>query len=74
MCAEVFKTIDVDGSGALERAEIRSFINNICAEMGMKNNPDEKTIQVVFSELDEDGSEDISTDELKHFLKKLFVT
>ena len=30
VCTEVFKTIDVDGSGSLERAEIRNFINNIC--------------------------------------------
>jgi Ca2+-binding EF-hand superfamily protein len=73
VCSEVFKTIDVDGSGSLERAEIRNFINNICAEMGMKNNPDDKTIQEVFAELDEDGSDDISTEELKQFLRKLFV-
>ncbi len=39
----------------------------------MKNNPDDKTIQEVFAELDEDGSDDISTDELKKFLRKLFV-
>ena len=42
--------------------------------MGMKNNPDDKTIQEVFAELDEDGSDDISTDELKGFLRKLFIT
>jgi Ca2+-binding EF-hand superfamily protein len=73
VCTEVFKTIDADGSGSLERSEIRNFINNICMEMGMKNNPDDKTIQEVFAELDEDGSDDISTDELKKFLRKLFV-
>jgi hypothetical protein len=39
VCTEVFKNIDGDGSGSLERAEIRNFINNICQEMGMKNNP-----------------------------------
>jgi hypothetical protein len=44
VCSEVFKTIDVDGSGSLERAEIKNFIFNICSEMGMKNNPDDKTI------------------------------
>ena len=41
--------------------------------MGMKNNPDDKTIAEVFAELDEDGSDDISVDELKGFLRKLFV-
>jgi Ca2+-binding EF-hand superfamily protein len=73
VCTEVFKTIDVDSSGSLEKAEIKNFINNICMEMGMKNNPDDKTIQEVFSELDEDNSDDISIDELKGFLRKLFV-
>lgn len=73
VCTEVFKTIDVDGSGSLERSEIKNFINNICAEMGMKNNPDDKTIQEVFAELDEDNSNDISIEELKGFLRKLFI-
>lgn len=39
----------------------------------MKNNPDDKTIQEVFAELDEDGSDDIDVDELKKFLRKLFI-
>ena len=39
----------------------------------MKNNPDDKTITEVFSELDEDGSDDISVEELKSFLRKLFI-
>ena len=73
VCNEVFKTIDVDSSGSLEKIEIKNFINNICMEMGMKNNPDDKTIQEVFAELDEDNSDDISLDELKAFLRKLFV-
>mmetsp|Transcript_2428 Transcript_2428/g.1754 ORF Transcript_2428/g.1754 Transcript_2428/m.1754 type:complete len:101 (+) Transcript_2428:54-356(+) len=73
VCTEVFKTIDVDQSGSLERTEIKNFIFNICSEMGMKNNPDDKTIAEVFSELDEDGSDDISVLELKKFLRKLFV-
>lgn len=72
VCSEVFKTIDVDGSGSLERTEIKNFITNICMEMGMKNNPDDKTIQEVFKELDQDGSDDISVEELKGFLRKLF--
>lgn len=73
VCGEVFKTIDVDQSGSLERAEIKNFILNICSEMGMKSNPDDKTIQEVFAELDEDNSDDISAEELKSFLRKLFV-
>jgi Ca2+-binding EF-hand superfamily protein len=41
--------------------------------MGMTNKPDEKTINEVFQELDEDGSDDISSNELKEFLRKLFI-
>ena len=41
--------------------------------MGLENPPDENTISEVFKELDEDGSNDISADELKSFLRKIFV-
>lgn len=40
----------------------------------MKNNPDDKTMNEVFAELDEDGSDDVSADELKAFLRKLFTS
>ena len=65
VCQEVFKTIDDDGNGQLEWAEIKAFIEKICKEMGMKNNPDDKTMNEVFRELDEDGSDDVSVEELK---------
>jgi hypothetical protein len=42
--------------------------------MGMKNNPEDKTFREVFAELDVDGINDISTEELKGFLRKLFIT
>ena len=73
VCTEVFKTIDVNNDGSLEKKEIRNFIDNICQEMGMKNNPDDKTIAEVFSELDEDGSNDIDIEEMKIFLRKIFI-
>jgi Ca2+-binding EF-hand superfamily protein len=65
VCKEVFKSIDVDASGSLEKAEIRQFIENICKEMGMKKSPDDDTINELFKELDEDDSDDITIDELK---------
>ena len=73
VCTEVFKTIDVNNDQSLEKKEIRNFIDNICSEMGMTQNPDDKTIAEVFSELDEDGSNDISIDEMKVFLRKIFI-
>ena len=73
VCVEVFRTIDVNKDGTLEKKEIRNFIDNVCQEMGMESNPDDKTIAEVFSELDEDGSNDISIDEMKTFLRKIFV-
>lgn len=41
--------------------------------MGMESNPDDTTIAEVFNELDEDGSNDISIDEMKMFLRKIFI-
>lgn len=73
VCTEVFKTIDINNDGNLEKKEIRNFIDNICQEMGMESNPDDTTIAEVFNELDEDGSNDISIDEMKMFLRKIFI-
>ena len=73
VCTEVFKTIDINNDGSLEKKEIRNFIDNICQEMGMESNPDDVTIAEVFNELDEDGSNDISIEEMKLFLKKIFI-
>jgi Ca2+-binding EF-hand superfamily protein len=73
VCTEVFKTIDVDNSGKLDKKEIRNFIDNICQEMGMEHNPDDDTIAEVFNELDRDNSNDISIEEMKHFLRRIFV-
>ena len=63
----------VNNDGNLEKKEIRNFIDNICQEMGMQENPDDDTIAEVFAELDEDGSNDIDIDEMKHFLRKIFI-
>ena len=41
--------------------------------MGLDNGPDTKTISEVFKELDEDGSNEIDSDELKSFLRKIFI-
>lgn len=40
--------------------------------MGTK--PDEKTLEELFNELDEDGSNDVNCEELREFLKKFFTT
>ena len=73
VCSEVFANIDVNRDGTLEKAEIRKFIDNICLEMGMEDVIDDETMNDVFGELDEDGSEDIDLDEMKAFLKQIFI-
>ena len=40
----------------------------------MRKQPDDDTINELFKELDEDDSDDITIDELKQFLRKLFQT
>ena len=40
--------------------------------MGTK--PDEKILEEMFNELDEDGSNDVDCDELKEFIRKFFMT
>ena len=74
VCTEVFKTIDVNNDGSLEKNEIRNFIDNICQEMGMQSLPDDNTIAEVFHELDSDGSNEVSIKEMKAFLRKIFVS
>ena len=51
---EMFKAFDQDGSGTISLDEIKKFLNGTSLKM------DEKTFKEVFSELDEDGTNDVS--------------
>lgn len=42
--------------------------------MGLAQMPEQKVFDEVFAELDEDGSGDISMQEMKDFLRKIFLT
>jgi Ca2+-binding EF-hand superfamily protein len=42
--------------------------------MGMKTVPDDKTIEEVFKDLDEDNSNDINKEEFGRFLRRLFIS
>ena len=57
---EVFRAIDVDQSAHLGRDELKQFIVKVCGEMGMRTTPDDKTIEELFKDLDEDNSNDIN--------------
>ena len=41
--------------------------------MGMKTVPEDKTIDEVFKDLDEDNSDDINREEFGRFLRRLFL-
>lgn len=41
--------------------------------MGLEAMPEDKVFDEVFAELDEDGSNDISLQEMKDFLRKIFI-
>lgn len=71
---EVFRAIDNDFSGHLGREELRTFIQRVCVDMGMKTVPDDKTIDEVFKDLDEDNSNDINKEEFGRFLRRLFIS
>ena len=69
----LFRAIDTNNDGSLERAEIKDFIDGICTDMGLQRNPDDASLEQVFNELDVDGDNDISPDELEVFLKRIFI-
>lgn len=68
---EVFKAIDCDGNGDLDKDEIQSFIDRICEEMGIKSNPDDPEMKEMYSDLAV-GDESVSLEKLKDFLRRLF--
>ena len=68
----VFGKIDEDGSGAIDLGELKKFIGDMCADMGIKKPPKEKEMEDMFKEFDEDGNKKISKDELGKFLRILF--
>ena len=73
VCSALFKAIDVNGDESLQREEIRDFLDKICEEMGVTQNPDDATLDRVFEELDENGDNDISVEELEAFLRRIFI-
>mmetsp|Transcript_30471 Transcript_30471/g.37519 ORF Transcript_30471/g.37519 Transcript_30471/m.37519 type:complete len:112 (+) Transcript_30471:22-357(+) len=73
VCLIVFQSIDEDNSGYLDSGEIRGFIDNICSEMDVERHPDDRTLEAAFLSMDEDGSNEISFDELCKFLRRVFI-
>ena len=63
----------MSSDGNLDKKEVRNFINSICTQMGLDTMPDDKVFDEVFNELDEDGNAEISLQELKEFLRKIFI-
>jgi len=68
----VFESIDTDKSGSIDIKEIEVFINSVCKEMGIGQQPDKAAIETVFKELDTDKSNSIDKEELGKFLRTLF--
>ena len=64
---ETFKAFDKDGSGTINLGEIKTFMNGTSLKM------DDNTFNAVFAELDEDGTNDVSKEELGRFLRRLFT-
>ena len=73
VCASLFRAIDKNRDGSLERAEIKNFISEISADMGVKLDKSDKILDGVYAELDADGSNDVDLEELEVFLKRIFI-
>ena len=73
MCESLFKSIDINKDGSLERSEITGFITQISKELGLEVNPDDQELKGVYEELDVDGNGDVDLDELQVFLKRIFI-
>ena len=72
--AEVFAAIDKERSGHLGREHLKQFVSKVCLDMGMKSVPDDRAIEDVFRDLDEDNSDDINQEEFGRFLRRLFIS
>ena len=68
----IFMDIDKDNSGALDKDEVKEFLEKICHHMGITKPPSSKHIELIFKELDADKSGTISVKELGFFMKSLF--
>ena len=63
-----FKTVDIDGSGCIEQAELEKIMAQICMDMGAEI-PSKEDVQEVLDDLDEDGNKTIEVGEFKAFIK-----
>ena len=61
-----FKTVDIDGSGCIEQAELEKIMAQICMDMGAEI-PSKEDVQEVLDDLDEDGNKTIEVGEFKAF-------
>ena len=68
----VFKAIDTDCSGTIEKVEITDFILEVCDELNIKDKPEQDVIDEVFKELDKTQSNHIDEAELANFMRDLF--
>ncbi len=65
-----FKTVDIDGSGCIEQAELEKIMAQICMDMGAEI-PSKEDVQEVLDDLDEDGNKTIEVGEFKAFIKDI---
>ena len=71
--AEVFAAVDKDKDGSLSRDNLKQFVTKVCLDMGMRTAPDERAVEEVFRDLDEDNSNEVSQEEFGRFLRRLFI-
>lgn len=67
----VFSYIDVDNNGTIDKQEIEDFVSKICENTSIEK-LDAQVVDSLFKELDTDGSNTISADELGVLLRGIF--
>lgn len=69
--ARIFKKLDSDKSGFIDKGEFKKGLEEIAAELGIPN-PTEENIQKSFEILDKNGDGKISKKELSALVKYVF--
>ena len=71
---EIWASYDVDNSGQLSKAEMRTFVKEYLTKLGEADRLPEKQFNSMFASLDDNNDGQISKEEMKEFIEKIRAT